>query len=81
MYGGGYAGGFGGHMMFFPGMGILLFIVVLILMYLFVNSFLTNRNNNNNRSTDNAIEILRNRYARGEISKEEYLSAKEILSK
>ncbi len=74
-----FSGGYMGNAMIFPGMGILMFIVILVILYLFVVSF--QHNNQNHKSADNSMEILKNRYARGEISKEEYLSTRDVLKK
>jgi len=69
MYGIGYGAGFGGFMVF--GLFLLL-IVVIIAVYFIVHQFTKSNSKNGSGSSDNALEILHERYARGEIDEEEY---------
>lgn len=63
-----------GHGMFGLG-GILGSITIVIIAYFLITFFNQNKNNSNiSRQNDKAIEILRERYASGEISEEEYKS-------
>ncbi|MCG6894211.1 MAG: SHOCT domain-containing protein [Desulfobacteraceae bacterium] len=90
--GAGYGYGYGGHMM--PGMGgwsawgmggtmIIFWGLILFGLVLMINWLLTA--NRNERNADNgsgdALEILKNRYARGEIDREQYRQMREELSR
>lgn len=78
MYGLGYGAGFGGLMMF--GLFLLL-ILVIIAVYFIVHQFSRSNAKNGSGSTDDALEILHERYARGEIDDEEYNRKKAELRK
>lgn len=66
----------------FRGNGILGLIVVAIIIYFLVKVFTKNKSNSNTSiENDKAIELLRERYASGEISEEEYTSRLERLNK
>lgn len=71
-------GMFGGGMWF----GWIFWIVILVIIIWAVVQF-TNRNQQNNRLNSNSeetpLEILKKRYAKGEISKEEYEEIKKNL--
>lgn len=69
---------------FFPGGIVSMLIWVLIflaLVYLGIKLFraLTSEQTKQNRDTSDSFEILKMRYARGEISHEDYLTMKETL--
>jgi len=69
---------------FFPGgiVSILIWVLIfLALVYLGIKLFraLTSEKINQSRDTFDSFEILKMRYARGEISHEEYLTMKETL--
>ncbi|MGO1369818.1 MAG: SHOCT domain-containing protein [Senegalia sp. (in: firmicutes)] len=70
----------GGYEMFGGG-GILGLIIVIIIGYFLIKYF--NENNNSNTSNSyrksNPLDILNERYARGEIDEEEYNRKKKIL--
>lgn len=77
------------HYWFGGGMGgwfwllVLLFVVIVgLLVYLLLRSP-QNRysSGSSGRTTDEALRILNERFARGEISEEEYLRRKELLEK
>ena len=76
MFGQGYMGSMGG-MGYFPGMGLLFFIVFAIVIFLFVNYF--KRDSVGITKSNNALEILEERFVKGEISKEEFLDMKKTL--
>jgi len=76
MFGQGYMGPMGG-MGYFPGMGLVFFIVFAIVIFLFVSYF--RRDNVNITKSNNALEILEERFVKGEISKEEFLDMKKTL--
>ncbi len=76
MFGQGYMGPMGG-MGYFPGMGLVFFIVFAIVIFLFVSYF--RRDNINITKSNNALEILEERFVKGEISKEEFLDMKKTL--
>ncbi len=71
-------GMFGGGMWF----GWIFWIIILVIIIWAVVQF-TNRNQQNNRLNSNSeetpLEILKKRYAKGEISKEEYEEIKKNL--
>lgn len=53
--------------------GILSIIIFILVIYFLIRLFDKNKSNSNTLSTkNNAIEILNERYARGEIDEEEY---------
>ncbi len=62
-------------MMFFP------LIIIGILVFLYFNSSNNGNNLNYRRNiqSNDALEILNNRFANGEISEEEYLRRKSVL--
>ncbi|WP_331775531.1 SHOCT domain-containing protein [Sulfurospirillum sp. 1612] len=76
MFGQGYMGYMGG-MGYFPWMGLMFFIVFAIVIFLFV-SYLKKDNYRETKS-NNALEILEERFAKGEISKEEFLDMKKTI--
>jgi putative membrane protein len=60
--------------------GILVLILIIIVAYFLVKHFTENKNKSNTfREKDNAIDILNERYAKGEIDEEEYLKRKKAL--
>ena len=74
------------------GNGMTIFIIVLVILVgvyfivkLYMNSnnkkYMTNESNNTNNVNRNAMNILDERYVRGEISEEEYAHKKEQLRK
>ncbi len=76
MYGEGYMGHMGG-MGYFPGMGLVFFIVFAIVIFLFVSYF--RKDNSGTTKSNNALEILEERFVKGEISKEEFLDMKKAI--
>ncbi|MBC3898707.1 SHOCT domain-containing protein [Acetobacterium malicum] len=77
MYGIGY-GGFGFFMMF----GLFLLLVLVIIgVYFIVHHFTNSNAKEGTRSGDRALEILYERYARGEIDDEEYNQKKSGVAK
>jgi len=76
MFGQGYMGPMGG-MGYFPGMGLVFFIVFAIVIFLFVSYF--RRDSVNITKSNNALEILEERFVKGEISKEEFTDMKKTL--
>ncbi|MGP6139293.1 MULTISPECIES: SHOCT domain-containing protein [unclassified Jeotgalibaca] len=60
--------------------GFFLLVLIGLLIYALVRQIQTsNRPDHSDRGTQEALEILRKRYAQGEISEEEYLRRKKIL--
>jgi len=78
MYGIGYGNGFGGFMMFGS---FLLLVLVIVCIYFIVHHFMKSNTKEGPKSGDNALEILHERYARGEIDEEEYNRKKAELRK
>lgn len=76
MFGQGYMGPMGG-IGYFPWMGLMFFIVFAIVIFLLV-SYLKKDNYRETKS-NNALEILEERFAKGEISKEEFLDMKKTI--
>lgn len=62
---------------FFPGFGMILFWGVLILLLVFL--FRTLAGGEGKTGSKSAREVLEERYARGEIDKEEFLARKQTL--
>lgn len=58
---------------------LILVLVVFLVMRLFNNSNGYNPNNNRYTRNNDALETLKERYARGEISEEEYERKRKIL--
>lgn len=81
MYGGRFFGGgcglFGAHGSFGI-FGMLINIGVLILVFALVYYFI--KKNGVKASNQNALEILKMKYVEGEITEEEYLKRKQVLS-
>jgi putative membrane protein len=73
--------GWGGTMGWFGPLGMILFWVVIILVIvLLVRGIRTSKANGREAGpAETALEILKKRYARGEINKEEYLERKKDL--
>ena len=77
----GYGYGFGNNMMGgWSGMMIIFIILIGIAIYLF---FSKNQNNNihDEGARDNSLNILNERFARGEINEDEYNQRKNVLLK
>ncbi len=74
MMAGGYYGMGGGFMWLFPliGLGIFLYVIYMIFSR-------TNINNNFGGNGESALEVLKKRYARGDVTKEEFEEMKKNL--
>lgn len=77
MMGSGYYGMMGGWF------GVILIPVIIIGVIVYAVMRLSKNNNNvrNERQYDNSLEILNERFARGEINEEEYKRKKDMLMK
>lgn len=74
----GHGGWFMGHGLFGMVFGILLFLLILSLAITLVRSLIPKAVGN--RDKKDSLEILREKFARGEISAEEYHRLRNILS-
>lgn len=72
-----------GQMGNYMGGGFMFWIFILIIGFLIFGFFKSNSNDNNNfrPREDNALEILKKRFANSEVSEEEYLDKKKFLEK
>jgi len=73
---GGYGGG--GGMFIMMGFGLLIFIALIFFAFKLMK---TNSSSDFSLSSNSALNILNERYAKGEIDEEEYAKKKIILSK
>ena len=83
-WGGGWHDGWGWGHMFFGSLMMLLFWGALIILIIFAVRFISGRparNGDGPAPQKRAIDILEERYARGEIDKEEFEERKQLLSK
>jgi putative membrane protein len=71
-----FAYGFGGVMMIFPMILWILLIVLIVKLFQDKNSSTSPKETNNK-----ALDILKERFAKGEIDEEEFLRKKELLDK
>ncbi|OCL26335.1 hypothetical protein U472_10025 [Orenia metallireducens] len=80
MHGWGYGmrGFFGGGILM---MGLFWIVIIIAVIYFIRNSDQSRDENSPRRVKENPIEIARERYANGEISKEEFQEIKEELRK
>lgn len=80
------SGSYGGHMMnwgqgmFFGPLGWIVWLAIAILVVLAILGLFGGRKGNQSTSRD-ALEILKNRYAKGEIDKEQYESMRRDLER
>ena len=80
MYNQGNLDGFGQMGNSMMGGGFMFWILILIVAFLLFGFFRSSQNSNNLPSReDNAIEILKKRFANSEISEEEYLAKRKAL--
>ena len=79
LYNNGYDGFDASNMMGFWGGGIVM-IAFWVLLVVFIVWIVREVSGKNSRSNSNALEILKERYAKGEINKEEFESKKRDLS-
>lgn len=77
-WGHGIRGFFGGGMLM---MGIFWLVIIGVVIYLITNRNDSVSNNRQIKSKEDPIEIARKRYAKGEISKEEFQQIKDELMK
>ena len=71
--------GYFGHMGFNHG-GVMFWIIGLLIILILVDMFRTNKKVHN-KNEDDSLTILKSRFARGDITEEEYTSKKNILTK
>ncbi len=70
----------GGHMMSFGNKGIFFWLILIILIGVIIYLVVQNRNSKLKEQKEPPLEILKKRYAKGEITKEEFKSIKKDLS-
>ena len=68
-----------GHMGFYHG-GFMFWIIALLMILILIDMFRSNKKVHKN-SEDDSLNILKSRFARGDITEEEYTSKKNILIK
>ena len=68
-----------GHMGFHSG-GIMFWIIAILIIFILIVIFRSNKKVCKN-TEDESLTILKSRFARGDITEEEYLSKKSILTK
>jgi len=66
-----------GHMNMFHGMGMLFWFVMFVIIVMIALSFF--KKNDYVLKKDSALDILKNRYAKGEINKEEFDTIKKDI--
>lgn len=79
MYNQGSWDGFGHMNSMMMGGGYMFWIFFLIIALLVFGFFKSNSNNTSTQKKDEALEILKKRFANSEISEEEYISKSKIL--
>ena len=67
-----------GHMGFHQG-GFMFWVIAILVVFLLVKIFKDNKKVHKN-SEDESLQILKNRFARGDITEEEYSSKKSIIN-
>ena len=67
-----------GHMGFHQG-GFMFWVIAILVVFLLVKIFKDNKKVHKS-SEDESLQILKNRFARGDITEEEYSSKKSILN-
>lgn len=81
----GFAGGFGGpgacQGMFYGGFGMMHMGIWLIVIAIIIGVFLWKRNQHGFGQEDSALLLLREKFAKGEITEEEFLSRKALLTR
>lgn len=63
----------------FAGFGFIFWIIIIVLAIVLITKLINTPQNNNNKTGETALDILKKRYARGEITKEQYLAMKKDL--
>jgi len=66
------------HMNMFHGTGMIFWLVLLVIIVLFTMNFFKKKEDLDKR--DSALDILKTRYAKGEVSKEEFEQVKKDIS-
>lgn len=74
--------GYGGGVWIMPVvMGILRIALLAVIVYFIYKLFVKNKHNITGPSCSSAVEILNERFAKGEISEEEYIAKKKQINK
>lgn len=79
MYNHGNWEGFGHMGNYMMGGGFMFWIFMLLIVFLIFSIFKNNQHSNSQPKKDDALDILKKRFANSEINEEEYRSKREIL--
>lgn len=68
------------HMMHYGGFMMWILLIIGVILFVFLIAHLLKTKDNKPKSKGNAMDTLKNRYARGEITKEEYEQLKHDIA-
>jgi putative membrane protein len=79
MYGGPYGWGYGPHMWFGGGIFMILFWAAVVVAIVLVVRYVAKTSHGSQGQTESPLDILKKRYAKGELTKEQFDKMKEDL--